>query len=156
MKIRYDGSGNINACCVDTATLGGSTVITIANNAALLANPWKYKWNAGTSSLVLREAVDLTTTAPLVNGVPTVAANGSASIVVTLTAKNTSGATDTAANFVVTLTDLNAAHGAPAIPNVTLASGVGTASFTSTTAKKMLLSAHSAGVCAGSLTIAFA
>lgn len=154
MKIRYDGSGNINACCVNSASLGGSTVITIPDNAALLSNPWKYTWNATTGSLVLREAVVLSTATPLTNGVPTASVN--TNIVVTLTAKNSSGATDTSANFVVSLSDLNAAPGSPAIPSVTLASGVGTATLTSATAKKMLLCARSAGVCSGSLAVAFA
>ena len=146
MKIRFDGSGNINACCVDSASLGGSTVITIPNNAALLANPWMYTWNTATSSLVLRKAVVLSTTTP------TAALNSN--VVVTLTAKNTSGATDTTANYVVTLSDVNAPG--VSIPSVTLASGVGTATFTSATAKRMLLCARSAGVCSGSITIAFA
>jgi hypothetical protein len=155
MKIRYDGSGNINAATIDSAALGGATVITIPDNAALLQNPWKYTWNTGSSSLVLREAVVLTTTAPLTNGIPSAAANGVASIVVTLTAYNTAGVVDTAANFVVNLTDLNARGAGSPISPVTLVSGVGSATFTSATAKRMMLSAQSAGVLNGNLSIAF-
>ena len=149
MKIRYDGSGNINAACIDSQSLGGSTVVTIPDNAALLANPWKYTWDAGSSSLVLRKAIVLSTSTP------SAPANGTTAIVVNLAAYGTNGAPDTTATYTVNLVDMNARGGSPIAP-VTLVAGVGSASFTSSAPKKMSLSASSAGVLNGSLQIAFA
>jgi len=156
MKIRYDGSGNINAACVNASNLGGSTVVTVPDNAALLANPWKYKWNVSTSSLILREAVVLTTTAPLVDGIPTAAADGSTTIVVTVKAYTPSGTLDTSATFPVVVNDVNARPPVAPVASVTLVAGVATFSLTSASAKRMILAASSPNVFSGSLTAVFA
>ncbi len=153
MKIKYDGVGNILACCVDSHSLEGDTVITIADNDDVLVNISKYTWDVGTSSLVLRKSLVLTTLTTLVNGIPTVPADGETSINVAIQALNTSGAPDTSANFTVGLTDLHD-FGSPST-HVTLSSGSGTVTLTSSTAKRMLLTASASGSLSGSIALAF-
>lgn len=149
MKIRFDGAGNISACCVDAQNLGGHTVVTIPDNADLMANPNKYTWDALNCKLVLRKAVSLSTFTP------TALANGSAVILVNLAATDTSGNHDASASYVVTISDA-LSHGNSSPVSVTLSAGAGSASYTSASPKRMLLVARAESVCGGSLAIVFA
>lgn len=152
MKIRYDVNGNINAACVNSMNLGGTTVVTLADNADVMNNIGKYKYVGG--ALVLRNYLRLTTTAPDSNhnGVPDAAAN--ASIPVTITAYLANGSVDTSANYVVTIVDANE-RPLPVPAPYTLVNGVASASFTGAANKRMTLVAKADGVFGANLKIEF-
>ena len=143
MKIRYGTNGNIEAVSINSFPLGGSPVVTVTDSSDLLANPNKYIYTSSTNTLSLNKYLKLTanaTSAP---------ADGMSTIIVTVTAYTPSGSVDTSASYSGTI------HKGLTSTAFTLASGVATASFTSSTPVTMNLVGNSSGIFGGNVVIQF-
>jgi len=147
MKVSYDNDGKILAVARDTEVLTGN-VITVPDDEDLILHPGKYYVEVGTQTVVRRPYLEVTTSTP------SVPADGTSEITITVERHLGTGELDTDATDQITVQPVVGTITTP--PVFTLTDGVGTFTIKSTVVgRRVIICRSDAGAYRGSIAIDF-